>query len=94
MTNQELMSCFDCEDCRELDEYVGCRLTRTKGEIKFTQDVLVQSFKDGFDLSMKNYVTPAKPGNILTKGDPNSAVDAKIQTYFRSGVGNMIHTRQ
>ena len=40
------------------------------------------------------YATPAKPGNVLTKGDPNSAVDAKTQTYFRSGVGKMIHMMQ
>ena len=37
------------------------------------------------------YATPAKPGNFLMKGDPDSAVDAKTQTYFRSGVGKMIH---
>ena len=30
VTKQELMSRFDCEDCGELDEYVGCRLTRNK----------------------------------------------------------------
>ena len=27
VTKQALMSRFDCEDCGELDEYVGCRLT-------------------------------------------------------------------
>jgi hypothetical protein len=83
VTKQELMSRFDCEDCGELDEYVGCRLTRNKGEIKFTQGVLVQSFEDEFDVPKKMYATPAKPGNILTKGDPNSVVDAKTQTYLQ-----------
>ena len=94
VTKQELMSRFDCEDCGELDEYVGCRLTRNKGEITFTQGVLVQSFEDEFDVPKKKYATPAKPGNVLTKGDPNSPVDAKTQTYFRSGVGKMIHMMQ
>ena len=83
-----------CKGCGELDEYVECRLTRIKGKIKFTQDVLVQRFEDEFDLPRNNYTTPAKPGRILTKGDPNSAVDAKTQTYFRSGVGNTIHMMQ
>ena len=36
VTKQELMSRFDCEDCGPLDEYIGCRLTRNKGKIKFT----------------------------------------------------------
>ena len=66
VTKQELMSCSDCKDCEELDEYVGYRLTRSNGEIKVTQDVLVHSFDDEFDLTRKNYVTPAKLGNILT----------------------------
>jgi hypothetical protein len=94
VTKQELMSRFDCKDCGELDEYVGCRLTQNKGEIKFTQGVLVQSFEDEFYVPKKMYDTPAKPGNVLTKGDPNSAVDAKTQTYFRSGVDKMIHMMQ
>ena len=54
----------------------------------------MQSFDDEFDVPKKMYATPAKPGNILTKGDPNSVVDAKTQTYFRSGVGKMIHMMQ
>ena len=54
----------------------------------------MQSFEDEFDVPKKMYATPAKPGNILTKGDPNSVVDAKTQTYFRSGVGKMIHMMQ
>jgi hypothetical protein len=94
VTKQELMSCFDCEDCGELEEYIGCRLMRNNGEIKFTQGVLVQSFEDEFDIPKKKYATPAKPGNVLTKGDPNSAVNAKTQTCFRSGVGKMIHMMQ
>ncbi len=77
MTKHKMMSRFECKDCGELDEYVGCCLTRKKGEIKFTQDVLIQSFEDKFDLPHNKYATPVKPGNILTKGDTNAAVDAK-----------------
>ena len=91
MTKRELMSRFECKDCRELDEYVGCHLTRQNWEIKFMQDMPIKSLEDEFNLLHEKYATPAKPGNILTKGDINSAVDAKTQTYFRSGVGKMIH---
>ena len=93
-TKKELMSRFECEDCGELDEYVGCRITKLKGAIKFTQDVLIQSFVDEFELSSRKYATPAKSGNVLTKGDPELVVDNGKQTYYRSGVGKMIHIMQ
>ena len=93
-TKEALMSRFECEDCGELDEYVGCRLTRTDGAVKFTQEVLIQSFVDEFEIPSKKYATPAKPGNILTKGDPELAVEPSKQTYYRSGVGKMIHMMQ
>ena len=36
-TKAQLMSRFDCEDCGELNEYVGCKLTHLEGgAIKFT----------------------------------------------------------
>ena len=36
------MSQFDCEDCGELDEYVGCKITRIGSDaIKFTQPVIL-----------------------------------------------------
>ena len=90
-TKHELMSRFDCKDCGELDEYVGCRITKLQGAIKFTQDVLLQSYEDEFDLPSRNYATPAKPGNVLTKGDTDSALDSEMQTKYRSGVGKLIH---
>ena len=37
------------------------------GGLKFTQDVLVQSFKDKSDISDKKYRTPAAPGSVLEK---------------------------
>ena len=38
---KELMDRFPCEDCGELDEYVGCKITRTDTSLKFTQPVLL-----------------------------------------------------
>ena len=78
----------------ELDEYVGCRITKLRGAIIFTQDVLLQSYEDEFDLPSRNYATPARPGNILTKGNIESALDSKMQTKYRSGVGKLIHMMQ
>ena len=48
---KELMTYFEYEDCGETKEYAGNKLTRLEdGGLKFTQDVLIQSFKDKFDL--------------------------------------------
>ena len=36
-------------------EYIGYRLTRLKGAIKFIKDVLVQTYKDECGLPRTNY---------------------------------------
>ena len=43
-TKGGLMSRFDCEDCGELDEYDGCKITRIGGNaLKFTQPVILKA---------------------------------------------------
>ena len=39
---------FDCDDVGELTEYVGCKVDINMDEMrmKFTQPVMIQSFKD------------------------------------------------
>ena len=43
---------FDCDDIGEMFEYVGCKIDRdyVKRTVKFTQPVMVQSFRDEFDI--------------------------------------------
>ena len=51
-----------------MEEYVGNWLTRLEdGGLKFTQNVLVQSFKDEFKISDKKLSTPAAPASVLAK---------------------------
>ena len=58
---------YDLGD-NEMKEYVGDKLTRLEDwRLKFTQDVLVQSFKDEFKISDKKWSTPAAPGSVLEK---------------------------
>ena len=87
---KELMDRFPCEDCGELDEYVGCKITRTDTSLKFTQPVLLQSFTDVFDLPNTNYNTPAAAGSILTKYTDENALSGKEQTKYRSAVGKLM----
>ena len=85
------MKLFDCDDIGEFKEYVGCKITRDDKSIKFTQPVLLQSFKDEFELPNRNYETPGEPGKVLTKVIEGTEVDNKMQTEFRSGVGKLLH---
>ena len=70
----KFMKLFKCKDLGEVDEYVGCKLTRTEdGGLKFTQEVLMQRFRDEFHTDPnKKWTSPAEPGSLLTKkdGDP------------------------
>jgi hypothetical protein len=58
---KELMKQFKCEDCGPMNEYIGCAIeTRKSGGIKFLQKVLLQSYRDEFDI--KNLKEIQYPG--------------------------------
>jgi hypothetical protein len=62
---------FDCDELGELKEYVGCKVDYKMGDdsVKLMQPVLLQSFKDEFDLKPnRTPKTPAIAGNILKRG--------------------------
>ena len=60
------MTYFECQDCGKIKEYMSNRLTRLEdGGLKFTQDLLVQSFKDEYDISDKKRSTSTAPGCVL-----------------------------
>ncbi len=79
----------------EFEEYVGCKIERsTKESLKMTQPVLIQSFRDKFEIeNIDTYETPGAPGNkVLTPVENDGEeVDANTQTKFRSGVGKLLH---
>ena len=91
--NEEFMSRFDCDDVGEVKEYVGCKIDRNEKErsIKFTQPVMIQSFKDEFKTGDRKPTTPAEGGSVLMKGDENTVVGSSDHTYFRSGLGKLLH---
>jgi hypothetical protein len=87
-----LKSKFDCDDVGEMKDYVGVKLDQEGTKLKATQPVLLQSFKDEFDLSDVPHdpVTPAPAGTILQKDDEDF-VGPEEQKKFRSGVGKLLH---
>ncbi len=68
---KNLMNQFECKNCGPMDEYVGCTIKKLEtGGVKFRQKVLLQSYRDEFDiLKMKKFNTPAVPGTVLRKPD-------------------------
>ena len=91
------MQHFYCDDISEMKEYVGCK-TDIKPDDKwmhFTQPVMVvQSFKDEFDIedAMRRPPTsPGEPTTFLPVAKPDEYVPRIRLTYFRRGVGKLLH---
>jgi hypothetical protein len=85
---------FDCDEVGELKDYVGCKIDydREDRSMKITQPVLLQSYKDEFELPEgTDPKTPAAPGSMLHKGLPGEELSEKRQTIYRSGVGKLLH---
>ena len=90
----DLMSRFECDDCGEMKEYVGCKIVRKGRELKFTQPVLLQSFSDEFPLPKRSFTTPVAAGTVLVPGEPGEILLGMEQTKYRSGVGKLMHMMQ
>ena len=96
MSAEEMKKRFDCDDIGEVTEYVGCKVDHDKlnGSIKFTQPVMIQSFSDEYKIeeAMKRPPkTPAEPGSVLPPAVPEDYVSQGDLTYYRSGVGRLLH---
>ncbi len=92
-----LMDQFECEDCKPMDEYAGCTIVKLEsGGIKFQQKVLLQSYRNEFNIgSLKKFNTSAAPGTVPKKtveGD-DIPMPAK-QTQYCSGVRKGMHMMQ
>jgi hypothetical protein len=89
-SKSEMKKLFECEDVGDFDEYVGCKISRDEG-FKFTQPVMLQSFKDEFDLPEREQKVPALAGVTLTKATDENELSPAETTYFRKGVGKLLH---
>ena len=79
---------FDCDDVGDMKEYVECNIYCDNWYFNFTQKVMVQSFKDEFDMPIHGIITPREPGTTLVKAEENGKIAQKRTTYFIHGVGN------
>ena len=92
-TKGGLMSQFECKDCGELDEYVGCKITCIgNNALKFTQPVILQRYTDKFDLPNRKFPIPATAGGCLTKCDEKDALGpAENQVHIGSWKNDAYH---
>jgi hypothetical protein len=93
-TKKDIMERFECKDCGDIEEYMGCKIVRTKNLLKFTQPVLMQSYNDKFELPKKSYRTPAPMGLVLVAGKKEEALGPVMQKKFCSGMGKAMHAMQ
>ena len=92
VAKKQLMDIFDCDEIGELMEYIKCKIERGEGWMKLTQPVLLQSFKDKFDLpDVKTPNTLAAPGEVLRSSTDMSLLNKEMQTWYRSGTGKLLH---
>ena len=87
---------FDCDDVGEVKEYLGCKVDVeiNNSALKLTQPVLLQSFKDEFDLPNSGRVqnVPAVAGSVLSpKVTDEEALGDKEHGEYRTAVGKLLH---
>jgi hypothetical protein len=91
-TREGILEQFECDDVGEMKEYVGCKIERGDGYLKVTQPVLMRSLQDEFELPEGNPpLTPAPANTDLPYCKPEDKLPDKLMTYYRSGVGKLIH---
>jgi hypothetical protein len=93
-TKKDIMERFDCKDCGDIEEYMGCKIVRMKILLKFTQPELMQSYNDEFELAKKSYRTPAPAGLVLEAGKKEEALSPAMQKKFCSGMGKAMNAMQ
>ena len=89
----EMIKRFDCDVIGNMNEYVGCKLERNwdNRSLKFTQPVMIQSFTDEFEVTIREQNLPASPGQILPRCEPEQGMSEKMQKKFRTGTGKLLH---
>jgi hypothetical protein len=93
-TKKNIMERFDCKDCGDIEEYLGCKIVRVKNLLKFTQPVLLQSYNDKFELPKKSYRMPALAGLVLLAGMKEEALSQAMQKKYCSGTAKAMHAMQ
>ena len=52
-----------------MEEYVGWNIGHENSSLKFTQPVIVQIFKDEFDITNHVLINPIEPGTTMAQSE-------------------------
>jgi hypothetical protein len=86
---KKMMQLFECDDVGPMEEYVGNKIDMCERTMKLTQPVLLQSFTDEFGVKGSGEQLPAKPGQVLSKGEEKDVLSESMQKKYWSGVGKL-----
>eukprot|EP00957_Ditylum_brightwellii_P210400 15364934-Ditylum_brightwellii.AAC.1 len=94
--SKEFTSRFDCDGIGEVEEYVGCKIKHNKEEksINCIHLVLLESYQDKYKALTKKPTTTVEAGTVLVRAEVKDKVDNEVHTYFRSGIGKLLHVAQ
>jgi len=72
----EIKSLFNYSNKGEMKEYVRCKIeyNHKRKSLKMTHPVIIQSFKDEFNLPKKNPITLMPAGYITKRGKENELI--------------------
>ncbi len=92
----DLIKKIECNDCGHLEEYVGNKIDYIgKDAIQFTQNVLMQSSSNKFELPKRSYNMQAQPGTVPMKQVENGEVlSGEAQLILRFGIGKLMYHMQ
>eukprot|EP00957_Ditylum_brightwellii_P081812 6224370-Ditylum_brightwellii.AAC.1 len=92
---KEMHLMFECKDLGMLEEYVGCKIKHEcdKGWMKLTQQVLLQSYEDEFELNQHGLKphTPAEMGSVLEREDGDEVLSKKEHSKYLTGINKLLH---
>ena len=80
LAKEQFKKHVDTDEQGEWKEYVGCKVERdwNKRCIRFTQPVMILSFRDEFDLPKESPPNPAKEHYVKKMGVNRSVLHARL----------------
>jgi hypothetical protein len=90
-SKSQIMQYFECHDVGYTEEYVGCKIEVSDKKVKFTQPVLVKSFRDEFDAEEKGFDTPLPAGQTLQFTECGIEVNRVKLKKYQAGVGKLLY---
>ena len=89
-----VMKHFQLDQPGKLSEYIGCKVdfNRDKSLLRFMQPVIIQSFKEEFDLTAHTTPKiPAVPGEVLEEGEEEHCLSAREHWDYQKDMGKLLH---